>query len=226
MDREQPQSHRRKNNIMKLPELKRTAKGDQKWTTALADVKGRQDYEMAIRGSATLVSRVFEKSDFEIQIDTDLSRDAAPKRALELWDKYASTAKDRYVDDGEKPFKKPSEKISEKTSVVVSFRRTRGEGTFWSIFLPLFIPTGANLIFILPPVTNCISAVFPLSGDPDLFLTLNGVRTPTVAMSIRAGLATDVVSFVSPPPFFFPFVPFFRVSGFAASFTGFFMSGF
>jgi hypothetical protein len=211
---------------MKFSELKRTGKGSGPWTARLADASGAGDYEMAIRGPAALVPRVFGKSDFEIKIDAALSGEAAQKRLSELHGKYSSTAKDPYADDGENPFKKPSAKVSEKTAVVVSFRRTRGEGTFWSVFVPLFVPRGVSLFFILPPVVTCAGAVFPLSGDPDLFLTLNGAFTPTVSASIRAGTAVDRVSFTSAPPLFFPFVPFFRVSGFAAGFTGFFMAGF
>jgi len=214
---------------MKFSELKRvtkSTKGSQKWLTELADTNDLKNYEMAIRGPNQLVSRVFAKSEFAIEIDTALSGESAARRYNELWAKYSATAKDTYMDDGESPFKKPTATISDKDSIVVSLRRTQGAGTFWSVFIPLFVPRGVNIFFILPPVRTCVGALFPVSGDPDLFLTLNGVFTPTVAASIRAGTAVDSVSFTSAPPLFVPFVPFFRVRGFAAGFTGFFMSGF
>jgi hypothetical protein len=211
---------------VKFSELKQTKKG-RAWTTALKDTSGREDYEMAIRGPAPLVSKAFAKSEFEIQIDTALSGEAAQKLVVESLAKYSATVKDRYLDVGEMAFKKSAGKISEKKSVVVSFRRTRGEGTFWAIYIPLlFVPAGANLFFALPPVRTCAASVFPLSGDPDLFLTLNSTLTPTVAASLLGGTAIDTVSFTSGPPFFFPFVPFFRVNGFATGLTAFFMAGF
>ena len=223
----QEQNKIAKESIVKFSELKPTSKGGRTWTTALKDTLERDDYEMAIRGPAPLVSRAFAKSDFEIQIDTALSGEAAQKRIAESLAKYTATVKDRYVDVGETALKKPAEKISERRSVVVSFRRTRGEGTFWAIYLPiLFVPAGVNFFFALPPVRTCVASVFPISGDPDLFLTLNGVFTPTVAASILGGTAVDTVSFTSGAPFFFPFVPFFRLNGFATGLTGFFMAGF
>jgi hypothetical protein len=212
---------------MKFSELKQTSKNGRKWATGLADTRGREDYEMAIRGRAPLVSRAFAKSEFEIQIDQELSGDAAQRRVAELLGKYSATVKDRNHDVGETAFKKPAAKVTEKESVVVSFRRTRGEGTFWAIYIPiLFVPAGANFFFALPPVRTCVASVFPIAGDPDLFLTLNGLFTPTVAASLLGGTAVDTVSFTSPAPFFFPFVPFFRLNGFATGITGFFMAGF
>jgi hypothetical protein len=212
---------------VKLAQMKRTTGRDPSWAMRVADKTGREDYELTIRGPNALVSKVFEKSDPEIEIDPHGSDDTARKRIIELRDKYSRSAKAPHVDDGKGAFKKPRLKIDEKTSVVVSLRRIRGEGTFWAFFIPfLFIPRGANLLFALPPVFSCVGSVFPLAGDPDLFLTLNGVFTPTVAMSIRAGTAIDSVAF-GPMPVRFPpaFVPFFRVSGFTTTLTGFLMAG-
>ena len=170
---------------------------------------------------------MFQKSDAEIEIDPHASDEIAQKRIAELRDNYSRSAKAPLVDDGKGAFKKPQIKIDEKTSIVVSLRRTRGEGTFWAFFVPfLLIPRGINLFFVLPPVFSCTGSVFPLTGDTDLFLTINGLFTPTVAMSIRAGSAIDSVAF-GPLPVrpSLPFVPFFRVNGFTTTLTGFFMAG-
>lgn len=102
---------------MKLAQMKHTNEGGQRWTIAIADKKGRKDYELAIRGPEALVSRVFEKSDSEIEIDPHASTETAQKRFGELREKYSATAKTPVVDDGKDPFKKPSLKIDEKTSV-------------------------------------------------------------------------------------------------------------
>ena len=97
--------------------------------------------------------------------------------------------------------------------------------TFW--FPALFVGRGVNLFFITPPVCHCFGTLFPLSGDPDLLLSLNGAGTPIVAASLNAGRAIDSVSFG--PWACWPwqqFVPFFRVNGFLTGFTGFWWGGF
>lgn len=219
---------RRTGVTMKLARMKPTKEGGQRLTIAIADREGREDYELAVRGPKALISRVFEKADAEIEIDPNASTEIAQKRFGELRNKYSASAKPSLADDGKDPFKKPQLKIDEKASVVISLYRTRGAGTFWAFYIPLlFVPRGANLFFILPPVFTSFGAVYPLSGDPDLFLTLNGALTPTVAMSIRGGTAVDSVAFGPTSALLpSPFVPFFRVNGFASGLTGFFMAGF
>lgn len=211
---------------MKFSDIKRSRKGGTVWTATLSDLQGRADYEMAIRGPAALVKQALAKSEFDVLIDPMLSGEAAQRRVMDLHRKYAGAAKERYLGEGEYAFKKPAAKCSERKSLVISFRRTRGEGTFWSFAAALVVPLGANIFFALPPVASCAASVFPVSGDQDLFLTLNGAFTPVVAMSLRGGTAVDTVAFTAAPPFFFPFVPFFRVNGFRAGLTTFFMAGF
>jgi hypothetical protein len=89
------------------------------------------------------------------------------------------------------------------------------------------VPKGVSVFFVLPPVCNCAGSVFPLRGDADIFLTLNGAFTPTVAASVKAGLAIDTVAFGS--TICWPwqeFVPFFRVFGFLSSVTNVLCTGF
>ena len=76
---------------LKFSELKQTKKGGV--DDRAQDTSGREDYEMAIRGPAPLVSKAFAKSEFEIQIDTALSGEAAQKRVVESLAKYSATAK-------------------------------------------------------------------------------------------------------------------------------------
>jgi hypothetical protein len=105
----------------------------------------------------------------------------------------------------------------------VSIRRTQGSGTFWAFFFPLLLlPKGFSVFFILPPVSVYQAWVLPAVGDADLFLTLNGTRTPLVANSTLAGTAVDTVAFGVPGLF----VPFFRVLGFTNAVAGFLMTGF
>jgi hypothetical protein len=211
---------------MKIEQMEKSKERGPKWTAVLTDTRGSDSYELAIRGPKALVGRVFEKSNFEIEIDPDASAETAQTRLAQLFAKYSVTAKDPFVDPGHNPFKKPTARIDEAKSVIVSVRRTRGKGTLWALFFPLlWVPAGANLFFILPPVSFCHAAVFPVVGDPDLFLTLNSPLPPTVAMSKMSLTAIDSVTFGVPG---LPgvFVPFFRVNGFTTGVTGFFMFGF
>jgi hypothetical protein len=208
---------------MKLDQMKPSKGRVPKWTATLTDSKGGDSYELSIRGPKPLVEQMFKQSEFEIEIDPGASAETAQKRVLQLSAKYSDTAKDPFVDPGENLFKKLPGRINERQSVIVSVRRTRGKGTFWAFFFPLLVvPTGANLFFILPPVSFCHAAVFPLAGDPDLFLTLNSPLPPVIASSRLGGTSIDSVVFGS----LGSFVPFFRVLGFTGGVTGFFMGGF
>ena len=212
---------------MKLADLKRVTGDSQKRTIALTDTKGREDYELAIRGPAALVARVFEKSDFQIEIDPAATVKTAQTRLRALTEKYSSPAKTPFPDPGENAFKRPSTTFNQKNAIVVSLRRIRGQGTFWAFGVPpIALPRGINLLFILPPVSFCVGVVRPFIGDADLFLTLNGTFTPTVAMSILGGTAVDVVSFGLTAGAPSLFVPFFRVNAFTTCLTDFFMAGF
>lgn len=115
-----------------------------------------------------------------------------------------------------------------ESSIVVSIQRTEGEGTWWGWWWPMLaLPAGANLFFILPPICHCAGFVTPLTGDPDLFLSANGPRTPIIAASMLGAGAIDRVAFG--PSICWPwakFVPWFRVNAFSTCITGFGMTGF
>jgi hypothetical protein len=208
---------------MVISQLTQTKGPDTRWITGLADTTGNATYELAIRGPKDMVMRVFERSDFEFEIDPNAFGEAAQRRLKQLFDKYSVNAKDPFVDPGQNAFKKPASAIDERKSIVVSVRRTEGRGTFWALFFPLLaLPRGFNLFFILPPVSFCQAWVLPVLGDADLFLTLNGPMPPIVASSTLAGTAIDTVSFGLTGVF----VPFFRVTGFTTAVTGFLMAGF
>jgi hypothetical protein len=219
---------------VKIHEMEMVKGADPRWTAVVADKKGNKSYELTIRGDKGIVGSIFKESDFEIEIDPESSEDSGRARLQQLYDKYSVTAKDPFVDPGQDFFKKPIEKFEKANSVIVSLRRTRGKGTFFAIFLPLLpIPTGVNLFLVLPPVSTCQGTVFPISGDQDLFLTINSPLLPVVASSRLGGTAIDSVGFTAPniaPPGFprFPlffFVPFFRINGFRKGVTNFLMVG-
>jgi hypothetical protein len=219
---------------MRIRDMETVKGADPRWTASVTDKKGATNYELSIRGPKSLVGRIFKDSDFEIEIDPEVvSEEDGRTRLNELYDKYSVTAKDPFADPAQDLFKKSSDNFDKANSVVVSLRRTRGKGTFYFLFLPtLPIPTGVNLIFLLPPVSTCQAWVFPITGDQDLFLTLNSLLPPSVSSTL-GGTSIDSVSFSAPRvtvPIFgsaplFLFVPFFRVKGFIGGVTNFLMVG-
>lgn len=222
---------------MNLKNMKRSRSENGVYTLTLADDEGAEDYELTISGSHALVEKVFEKSDFEITIGPKTNGKEAERRAQGLWTKYSST---------KTPAAAPAEDLgglakfirkdpTTKNAIVVSLRRTRGEGTFFALWFPLlFIPRGVSLFFPTPHASIfCQGAVTPTFGDADLFLTLNGFSPPVVASGTRAGQATDSVSHVVPIAFVVPgpapiiirsppVMPFYRVLGFTTCQTNFF----
>ena len=214
---------------MRLKEMKRTGQAISRYVATLADDSGATDYDLTISGRRTLIEKAFAKTDFEVMISSKATGKDAEAKSLELWQKYVKTAVEPAPPEDLLSLRKGKiREISEERSVVVTLRRTRGQGTWWGLWFPtLFVPAGSNIFFTLSPVCNCFGALFPVSGDPDLFLSLNCATTPIVRASIRAGLAIDSVSFG--PAICWPwneFVPFFRVNGFLTSVTGFAFSGF
>jgi hypothetical protein len=215
---------------MQLKDMKRTGKaGATRHVVSLADDLGKSDCELSIHGPAKLVERAFEKCTFDISIRPKATAADSETQSREMWRRYYPTAKPLVEAPGLELFDK--RKVAQPTkgnSLVISLRRTRGEGTLWSGLFPnLFIPAGANLFFGMPSVCNCSGALFPSSGDSDLFLTLNGITTPTVAASVKAGTAIDSIFFGSSICWpWAEFWPFFRVNGFATGVSTFWMTGF
>jgi len=215
---------------MRLKEMKRSGKaGTVRYLAILADDLGKSDYELSIHGPAKLAEKIFDKCDFQITIRPKATAADAEAQSRETWRRYYPTAKLSQDAPGLEVFDK--QKVAPATSrnsVVVSLRRVRGEGTFWAGLFPnLFVPAGANLFFVMPSVCNCSGTLFPSSGDPDLFLTLNGITTPTVAASLKFGTAIDSVFFGSAICWpWAEFWPFFRVNGFVTGVCTFWMTGF
>ena len=221
---------------MKLTDMKLTGKEVARYTLPLADDQGAEDYELTITGTRVLVEKVFAESDFEITISPKTSEKEAENQANKLWKRYFSTMVKEVVpaEDIDSLLKPTPKGATAKNSIVVSLRRTRGEGTFFAFWFPLLIPRGVSVYFATPPASfYCTGSVTPSSllpgGDADLFLTLNGFSTTLVSSGTLGALATDTVSFVVPfiviPPLIIKspaVVPCYRVLGFTTCRANFF----
>lgn len=214
---------------MQLKDLERSGRGTAvRYRATIRDDLGASDYELSISGTSSLITESFAKSDFEILISPRAEEKAAQSRALEMWQRHSGTvAGGPETEDLRRLFKNPPPLPTPTRSIVVAVRRTKGKGTFWAAWFPaLFVPRGVSLFFALPPVCTAFATLFPLSGDPDLFLHPNSPTAPAVAASAGAGLARDSVSFG--PWACWPwnqFVPFYRVFGFLPSVTGVYFGG-
>jgi hypothetical protein len=215
---------------MRLEDLTRSrVAGGSHYVGTLTDSARDEHYGLSISGPASLIQKVFAKSDFEHWIEPKATAKGAPARSRKFWMTYAGEAVARGALETVAALEKPvPAAATPKSSIVVSLRRTEGEGTWWGAWFPLLgLPAGANLFFVLPPICNCFGFVAPTSGDPDLFLTANGPTTPTLAFSMLGPGAVDSVSFG--PGLCWPwteFVPWFRVNAFTACVCSFGMSGF
>jgi hypothetical protein len=215
---------------MRLEDLKRSqVAGGSRYVGRFADSTGDDHYELGISGSARLIQKVFAESDFEHWIEPKATAKSWPARSRKFWTTYAG--KDRGPRELETIAaleKAVPATPTPKNSIVVSLRRTEGEGTWWAAWWPLLaLPAGANVFFLLPPICNCSGFVVPITGDPDLFLTPNGPATPTIAFSMLGPGAVDSVSFG--PAVCWPwteFMPWFRINAFTSCTCGFGMSGF
>jgi hypothetical protein len=214
---------------MRLKELKRSRTGDRPYVATLDDMNGDSHYELAISGPDELVKKVFAKSDFEWRIDPKVAEKDVAGRNREMWDRYASAGDQANEPETIASLSKAAPKAATaRNSVVVSLRRTQGEGTWWWMWFPtLLIPAGFNLFVILPPVCNAFGFTVPHSGDPDLLLMRNGPFFPPVSASTLRGTAVDRVAFG--PSICWPweeFFPWFRIIGVTTSVTDFGMGGF
>ena len=214
---------------MRLKDLKRPRTDGAPFVGTLTDLAGDTHYELAVSGPTKLIQKTFAESDFEYQIDSNATEKDWVPRYQKLWDARA-------VEDAASATAESVDALAKKTpaaatgtnSVVVSIRRTKGQGTWWAWWVPaMALPRGANVFFVLPPICNCSGFVVPLAGDPDLFLSANGPRTPVIAASTRGPGFVDRVAFG--PAICWPwqqFVPWFRVNAFTNCATAFGMTGF
>ena len=214
---------------MKLTDLQRSGNRSTVYSKALSDRSGNENYELSIVGPSKLVGQVFEKCDFEIQIDVDVSTEAFQQSSQKFFNKYLQANQaghpEAEVVAGLVGGKLPGGS-STKDSIVVYLRRTKGDGTFWSMFFPfLVVPPGLSLFFVLPRVWATFGMVVPIAGNPDIFLSLGAPFTPVVASGMGGGVNT--AGFVGPPTPWTQFSAWYRVLGAAPapSTTNFLMTG-
>lgn len=182
------------------------------------DVAGEQTHQLILEGRDDLVREVLGETDIDLEIDPGATREQWEERLAERFRAQRETRADLdEVDRLAGLFKEPPGRANPRDTLVLSLERLSPGGTSYWFVIPLFVPTGVSLFFALPPVCACAAAVFPASGDPDLFLAVNGLGPPFVAASLLGGTAIDRVAFAAPCIPFFGFVPFLRVRGFVAS---------
>jgi hypothetical protein len=219
---------------MKLTDLKRPRVDGEPYVAAVTDVAGDAHYELAISGSSKLIQQVFAKSEFDYRIDPR----ATEKEWASRYQEMVARATD-LAGAVNRPHtvaalgKKAPAAATARNSIVVSVRRTEGQGTSWMWFWPFFtLPTGANLFFVLPPICFCAGVVVPApgnSGDPDLFLTANSPTGPLMGSSTLGAGFVDRVASPRQNQFCWPweeFVPWFRVNAFTKCTASFIMAGF
>jgi hypothetical protein len=214
---------------VRLSELERQRSGDVRYLGTLSDSAGDTSYELAISGPARLINKALADSDFEHLIEPAATQKDWPARTNTFWERYAGGNRGpREHETVAALARKPPPAATSKNSIVVSVRRTEGEGTWWGFWWPaLGLSAGSSIFFLLPPVCNCSAFVLPASGNPDLFLTANGPATPLLAASTAGPGAFDSVAFG--PALCWPwteFVPWFRVAAVTTTVFSFGMSGF
>lgn len=216
---------------MQFSDLRRAEGAKAVFVGTLTDTAGDSNYELSISGQPALIKQVFAESEFEAQIEPRATETDWIPRYQDIW--AGKTGVDADLAGPETIAaldKAPSAETppTAKNSIVVSVRRTKGQGTWWWLWFPgLAIPRGASMFFVLPPICNCAGFVQPVAGDPDLFLRQNGPFAPVVASSTRGPGQIDRVSFG--PPICWPwqeFVPWFQVRAFSTCVANFGMSGF
>jgi hypothetical protein len=214
---------------MRLKDFKRPRRDGEPFIGTLTDSVGATHYELAISGSPKLIQQAFAESELEYIVDPKATESNWVPRFQNMWmDKTGKRPRSEQPETIKALSKRMPPAASAKNSIVVSLRRTQGQGTWWAFWWPaLSLPAGASLFFVLPPICNCSGVVVPISGDPDLFLSANGPFNPIIAASTLGVGAIDSVAFG--PAICWPwqeFVPWFRVRGFTKCVTAFGMTGF
>lgn len=209
---------------MKLADFKSTGRGKQSlFVASVADQTGAQDYELRIAGPSAAVKRIFSKTDFTVTIDPkrsaqDSQKELAKYTQAQAQD-FAQLARLENLRDLH-TFKPPVPEPNQEKSVYASLQRVRGEGTFWVLGFPCFLPRGWNILLFPPPVFSLAATVAPVTGDQDLFM--NSIFGPLLVSSRKGGTATDTVVFAAPPGIGLVRI---RIFGFAAGLGNFLMVG-
>jgi hypothetical protein len=114
----------------------------------------------------------------------------------------------------------------------VTLRATRPGGTGFALrATSVSLGSKASITFMLgsgPPISWVAAQVRPVTGDPDLFLSISGGRPaglPGLFSSVAPNGLPDTVWAQMIPGISFPFVPIVTVFGFTATVTGFFLAG-
>jgi hypothetical protein len=212
---------------MKLGDCKTKTIGSLlQFTKQTTDEQGSGDYELTITGPPSLTRKIFDAADIELTIRPRATEEEAQAAMKELAKRSAEGLHQILDAPYALHAKPPAKPPANQNSVYVALRRTKGKGTFWILTIPsLFVPAGASIFFLLPPVLSTMALVLPAAGDADLFLSLN-LPFPAVQSSRLGGLLPDSVAFTLLPFIPWYFVPFVRVFGFRRSVTFFTMNGF
>lgn len=213
---------------MKLTDLQRSGKRGTVYSKALSDRSGNESYELSIVGPSKLAGEVFKKCDFEIQIDVDVATDAFQDSSKKFLKKHLQADHLRHpeaeVIAGLIGRKLPGAS-STKDTLIVYLCRTKGDGTFWAMFFPfLVLPPGLSLFFVLPRVWTTLGMLQPITGNPDIFLSLGAPFTAPVASGMGG---VNTVSFSGTPLPWTQFAAWYRILGAAptSSTTNFLMTG-
>jgi hypothetical protein len=214
---------------VRLSDLERQRGGAIRYLGTLSDSAGDTSYELAISGPARLIDKAPADSDFEHGSNPQQPRRNWATRTRKFWYRHAGeNRRPREHETFAALARKPPPATNAENSIVVSVRRTEGEGTWWGFWWPaLGLSAGSSIFFLLPPICNCSAFVMPASGDPNLFLTANGPATPLLAASTAGPGAFDSVAFG--PAHCWPwteFVPWFRLVAVTTTVFSFGMTGF
>lgn len=214
---------------MKLADLEQE-KREEGVTLYWADIptEGGPDHRLEILGTPKLVTRALKEAEFDLRVVSGGTE--------EQWSEYV-VERSSEIGEGDSPsepgaltdyFKKAPPAPGPANSMVTSVRPLGRTRTWWYLSVSgAYVLRGSNHWYTLPAVHSTTGLLIPASGDPDLYLYLNGTSW-LVAQSLAWNLQWDSVHHHA-PPFWWPwkvFKPYYRVYGYKASHYGFGCSGF
>jgi hypothetical protein len=220
---------------MKLDDFQRSERdGLARYVAPVADSTGADVCELVVAGPDEVVREALGDTELEPRVDPRGTEEEwrkllEPVRRAELEALGELAALEGLPELDPAP---PTPRWDPRTSMAISLRRVRGEGTFYVLAIPwMRMQTGESFVVILPPVCACYATVAPVMpgpGDVDLFLSLNGFFTPVVAASTTRGTSAEQVTFSRacwPWTHFFPFFNLVGVkfSGVTSFFAGAFL---
>ena len=160
---------------MQLSDFERHAKGGRsRHVTRISDTTGREEFELAIAGAATLTKRMFADAEIDLTIDPAITPDnvlaeyraPAQEQRQSMWE-VAGLANPAAL------LKPPPQPPDTKSPVFAAVRPVSGEGTpFAFVLTGFFVPTGVSFFFFGSFVFTTVGSLVPATGDQDLFLRL------------------------------------------------------